>query len=63
MLQRAVPNMEAKLTSLSRPLHLTAEMLCQEYRDINHTMSVACPACVTEFLIEKAVSSSAEEGE
>jgi hypothetical protein len=32
LLGRFVPALESKLTGLARPLHLTTEILCQEYR-------------------------------
>ena len=65
LLQRALPALEAELTQgLSRPLHLTTEMLSQEYREMveaDTSAAVACPACVTAHLTKVVARQEARE--
>lgn len=65
LLQRALPALEAQLTQgLSRPLHLTTEMLSQEYREMvvaDRSAAVACPACVTAHLTKVVARQEAKE--
>jgi hypothetical protein len=66
LLQRALPALETELTQgVSRPLHLTTEMLSQEYREMvtgDKSAAVACPACVTAHLIKLVLRQEAREG-
>lgn len=65
LLQRALPALEAELTQgLSRPLHLTTEMLSQEYREMveaDTSAAVACPPCVTAHLTKVVARQEARE--
>lgn len=65
LLQRALPALETQLTQgLGRPLHLTTEMLSQEYREMvvaDQSAAVACPACVTAHLAKVVARQEARE--
>jgi hypothetical protein len=50
-LMRALASLEAALTSREPPLHLTAELLSQEYRDARGVMRVACPGCCKAYVL------------
>ncbi len=66
LLQRALPALETQLTQgRSRPLHLTTEMLSQEYSEMimgDKSAAVACPACVTGHLITLVARQEARDG-
>ncbi len=56
LLQQCLPALEATLTTgVARPLRVTAEMLCQEYREVTGVgtgaLALACPACVQTLLV------------